>query len=80
MRRRLADSEFLKEKRVAGLEERGERTSAAEMNTYVGKLLVKVADDVEDERGDKVGGARQGAAHGGIRGTRRAEAEGKKGT
>jgi hypothetical protein len=50
IRRRLADGEFLKEKLIAGLKERGERMSVVEMNTYVGELLVEVADDVEDER------------------------------
>jgi hypothetical protein len=50
IRRRLADGEFVEEKLIASLEERGERTSAAEMNTYLGELLVEAADDVEDER------------------------------
>jgi hypothetical protein len=48
--RRLAHGEFLAEKLVAGLEERGKRTSAAKVNTNVGELLVEAAeDDVENE-------------------------------
>jgi hypothetical protein len=47
--RRLAHGEFLEEKLVAGLEERGERTSVAKVNTDVGELLVKAANDVENE-------------------------------
>jgi hypothetical protein len=48
--RRLAHGEFLEEKLVAGLEERGKQTSAAKVNTDVGELLVEAAeDDVENE-------------------------------